>query len=1611
MTFPAYSQSYVNESFSSASGSAPPTGWSNVVGSNPGADPTQLWRFDNPGARTFSGANFDSNFAILDSDNYGSSGTQDAYLVTPTFSTTGNAVVKLRFSESFRSYSGSSSDIEISTNGGANWTNIRTLTSSLGYPDPAVQTEIDISTLAANQATVQVRFHYAGSWGYWWAIDNIQIFTPSATDIALSALLAPEMTGCYSANQNIAVKLKNEGSQSINFATTPATVTVAVTGAGTGNPSTVINTGTLGIGDSTIVLVTSTFNMSAPGIYVFKSSVSVSGDLNKGNDTLVKSITKTPLATLPETVDFTGFTGSNLTTVFPRWVESSGPIPTPSVTTSNWTSRNFANDAASPNGNSSVINLYSTSTQAWMVGPRFMATPNTQLKFDLALTTYYSTTAGNLGSDDTVAVMISTDCGTTWSVLSLYDASSSISNTGQTEMIDLSPFAGQEVIIGFYASEGTVDDTEDMDIFIDNINIVNVLATDIGASLVIPPVQNAGGCYGATETIQAKVKNYGLNPVDFSVTPAQVEVAMTGANTQTYNATISTGTLAPNAEITVTVTTTANMSANGTYNFRARTIFAGDAQASNDTSTAVQRINIPNTALPMAVNFTGYTGSNLATVFPGWSEGNGSFPALTNKNDASWYNGNFGYVPALPASNCSYINLYTTGKRAWIVSPKFRATPATQLEFDLALTLYAQTAAGNMGSDDTFMVAISTDCGQTFTSLSLYGAGSTISNTGQTEIVNLSAFAGQDVIIAFYASEGTVDDPEDVNLYIDNINIRELLSIDLAAVTRVSPVKKSCYSNAEPVVVRVRNTGSQTADFSVNPVTVTTTVNGAATTTLTQTVNSGTLASNATLDVVFSGTLDLSAFGTYYVRSYISCTGDNVQGNDSLSRDTLNHIAPAPLPQVLNFTGFTGSNLGTLYPGWYKASGYPFPNPASAGSWTATNYTNQATPNGTAIRINLYYTGKRSWFVSPKFTATAATELSFDLAKTAYNSTNSSNMGSDDSLVIFVSTDCGLSYSPLQVYDASSTISNTGQNESFNLSAFAGQNIIIGFYASEGVIDDPEDYDLFIDNINIKELSATDIGVTDILAPITGCGHTTNDTVMVTVRNFGTQPITNFTASYIFNNGTPVSENVTTLTILPGQSANYSFTTTVNLATTGTYGIKAYATLTGDVNATNDTTTRSILATGTVSTFPYLQDFEGTLTDWLVQPIIGANNWSIRTGGLVNPTLAAHSGTKIAFWNSYSYAAGNTSRLYAPCMDFSGMTNPTVQFYISQDAQYSTSADRVRIIVSLDKGVTWTTVDSVARYNAALTSAQWTKYRACLSSTANQPSVMIAIEAVSGNGNNIGMDDFQVYDFVTAPGVPSLVNDTICSSSNAAAMVANTSNEYNYTLVETGTLAPKSPATLGTGSTINLTSIQLTNSINLSILVTDTLTGCYVVLPLGQVTVNQNNLSGTIVAPSSASLNTPVPVVVINGPIGANFEWNFGADAMPSVATGEGPHNVEWSTIGTKTITLTITQNGCTLVINYSVTVGTTAISNSLTANNVSIYPNPSNGKLFVEMGIKPGEKVYLEITDLSGKVIYNQNIISDKQVELDLTQIPTGLYLLKLRYQESQLTQKLVIE
>ncbi|WP_344750977.1 S8 family serine peptidase [Micromonospora olivasterospora] len=148
-------------------GTTTPAGWSVVDHLGTG----QVWKFTDDGNRTnLTGGT--GNFAVIDSDKYGSGGRQDASLVSPVVDLTGVAAPVIRFNQDYNWLGSDRADVDLSLDGGTTWTNV--LRQAADVRGPRV-TEIAIPQ-AAGQAQARVRFHYYDAqWEWWWQVDNVLI--------------------------------------------------------------------------------------------------------------------------------------------------------------------------------------------------------------------------------------------------------------------------------------------------------------------------------------------------------------------------------------------------------------------------------------------------------------------------------------------------------------------------------------------------------------------------------------------------------------------------------------------------------------------------------------------------------------------------------------------------------------------------------------------------------------------------------------------------------------------------------------------------------------------------------------------------------------------------------------------------------------------------------------------------------------------------------------------------------------------------------------------------------------------------------------------------------------------------------------------------------------------------------------------------------------------------------------------------------------------------------------------------------------------------------------------------------------------------------------------
>jgi hypothetical protein len=117
---------------------------------------------------------------------------------------------------------------------------------------------------------------------------------------------------------------------------------------------------------------------------------------------------------------------------------------------------------------------------------------------------------------------------------------------------------------------------------------------------------------------------------------------------------------------------------------------------------------------------------------------------------------------------------------------------------------------------------------------------------------------------------------------------------------------------------------------------------------------------------------------------------------------------------------------------------------------------------------------------------------------------------------------------------------------------------------------------LHIMGITTGSLLATDAGIAAISAPNAGCILSNQETITVSVKNYGSTPLSNIPVSYKIDNGGFINEMLAG-PLAPNTSVNYSFTTKADLSAAGTYILEAKTILPGDLGAINDVQTRTII--------------------------------------------------------------------------------------------------------------------------------------------------------------------------------------------------------------------------------------------------------------------------------------------------------------------------------------------------------------------------------------------------------------------------------------------------
>ena len=431
--------------WSQASGGAPSTGT--------GTGTTNYWAAD---GFLNSGSTGAAKFNIYSTDRTG-------WLISPVFNlSAGGYRVKFDYGATVYAGTGPTSlgsddlvQFVISTDGGVTWTVLQTWDATNAPSNTTNTYTYNLTTYTGNNT----RFALYATSGTTNDTEDLDFFADnfavetiptcdSATNILVDAATVTATGGSVTFTPSVSTPA---GGYQVYF----SNVNTAPTGATVLTPANSVSTATSP--------ATLTGLSAATTYYVWVRSVCSATDMSVWTGG-IQFTTACATITPAYTNDFGTFPGI-------CWEQASGGSAAtgPTGTSTSWYNDGFLNSGSS---GAAGINLYADFTTGWLITPTFdlSAGPYT-LTFDYGLVEWASTTSGALGSDDQVQVLMSTNGGSTWTVLHTWDASTAISNTSTPYAYVVNGGTNQTKF-AIYATEGSTNDAEDVEFFVDNFGLV-----------------------------------------------------------------------------------------------------------------------------------------------------------------------------------------------------------------------------------------------------------------------------------------------------------------------------------------------------------------------------------------------------------------------------------------------------------------------------------------------------------------------------------------------------------------------------------------------------------------------------------------------------------------------------------------------------------------------------------------------------------------------------------------------------------------------------------------------------------------------------------------------------------------------------------------------------------------------------------------------------------------------------------------------------------------------------------------------------------------------------------------------------------------------------------
>ena len=360
-----------------------------------------------------------------------------------------------------------------------------------------------------------------------------------------------------------------------------------------------------------------------------------------------------------------------------------------------------------------------------------------------------------------------------------------------------------------------------------------------------------------------------------------------------------------------------------------------------------------------------------------------------------------------------------------------------------------------------------------------------------------------------------------------------------------------------------------------------------------------------------------------------------------------------------------------------------------------------------------------------------------------------------DILRVLVSTDCAANLNDaFEIYSKSgsalATSASTSNSfkpstqsqwakETISLTQFQGQqNVQLIFEVENGYGNN-----LFLDNVQILTEELVDLALIKINDP-SPVICSLDPSPRVTVRNFGSNPITSFKVTSTAG-GIVKSQTISNVSILPGDELALTMNKLSLISGANTVRFELSEPNNSiDARTDNDILELNCVVNSATSGIPLRENFNANFESaWVTVSQGDQKKYAVATTNF---------STSILYPGATNPIKGEEAWLVSPVLDFSRTSKASVFFDVSY-YKLSQGNERLRVVSSSDCGVTFPTIlfdqagDSFSTTNSGVptASSDWKNQFLYLDELVGEENARLAFIVTNDNGNNLYLDNIEFF--------------------------------------------------------------------------------------------------------------------------------------------------------------------------------------------------------------------------------------------------------------------------